>query len=111
MLFLVTLIIGYIIWWLFALRRGQTPAKQLLGIRVFRTDGRQSDWGWTFIREFLIKLVVFELAVDTVTFGVGSIVDVLWPFWYKDRQALHDKIMKTVVVDDREFRLGVGSGN
>ena len=111
LLFFVTLIIGYIIWWLFALRRGQTPAKQLLGIRVIRTDGRPSDWGWTFIREFLIKLVVFEVAIDAVTFSVGSLVNLLWPFWDKDRQALHDKIMKTVVVDDREFLLAGGSGN
>ena len=103
-LFFLTLIIGYVIWWLFALRRGQTPGKQLLGIRVIRTDGRPSDWGWTFVREFVIKLLVFEVAVDTVTLGIGSILDNLWAFWDRDRQALHDKIVKTIVVDDREFR-------
>ena len=86
------------------MRRGQTPGKQLLGIRVIRTDGRPSDWGWTFIREFFVKLILFELAVDTVTLGLGSILDGLWAFWDRDRQALHDKIVKTIVVDDREFR-------
>ena len=103
-LFFLTLIIGYIVWWLFALRRGQTPGKQLLGIRVIRADGRPSDWGWTFIREFVIKFILFEVAVDTVTFGLGSILDCLWAFWDRDRQALHDKIVKTIVVDDRKFR-------
>jgi len=28
----------------------------------------------------------------------------LWAFWDKDRQTLHDKIMKTVVVDDRSLQ-------
>ena len=54
-LFFVTLIIGYIIWWLFTLGRGQTPGKRLIGIRVMRTDGTPSLWGWTFVREFLVK--------------------------------------------------------
>ena len=108
-LVIVTLIIGYILWWLFTLSRGQTPGKQLLGINVIRADGRRSDWGWTFIREFLVKGLLFEAAADAVTFGLGSLLDVLWAFWDKDRQTLHDKIMKTYVVDDRSLR-SVSSG-
>ena len=104
LLFFVTLIIGYIIWWLFTLSRGQTPGKQLVKIRVMRVDGTASDWGWTFIREFLVKFVVFEVVADIVTFGLASVVDNLWAFWDKDRQTLHDKIMKTVVVDDSVLR-------
>ena len=103
-LLIVTLIIGYIIWWLFTLSRGQTPGKQLLGIRVMRADGTRSDWGWTFLREFAIKGLVFGGLSDALTGGIASIVDLLWAFWDKDRQTLHDKIMKTVVVDDRAFR-------
>ena len=102
-LFFATLIIGHIIWWLFTLSRGQTPGKQLLGIRVLRVDGTTSDWGWTFIREFVVKFALFGLA-DTVTFGLASIVEKLWAFWDKDRQSLHDKIMKTVVVEDSVLR-------
>ena len=101
-LFLVTLIIGYIIWWLFTLSHGQTPGKQLLGIRVMRADGTRSDWGWTFLREFVIKLVAVGI-LDSVV-GVVGIIDLVWAFWDKDRQTLHDKIMKTVVVDDRVLR-------
>ena len=103
-LFIVTLIIEYIIWWLITLGRGQTPGKQLVGIRVMRTDGSRSDWGWTFLREFVIKLLVFEALGDALTSGIASLVDLLWAFWDKNRQTLHDKIMKTVVVDDRELR-------
>ena len=105
LLFFVTLIIGYIIWWLFTLSRGQTPGKQLIGIRVMRADGTPSDWGWTFIREFIIKGVVIGVLGELLS-GLPWIIDLLWAFWDKDRQTLHDKVMKTVVVDDRALRLG-----
>lgn len=102
-LFFVTLIIGYIIWWLFSLGRGQTTGKRLIGIRVMRTDGTASLWGWTFVREFLVKILLFQVAADTVSLGLASVIDLLWAFWDKDRQTLHDKIVKTVVVDDRAY--------
>ena len=103
---LLVSLLGYVVWWLIVLRRGQTPGKQLVGIRVIRIDGRASDWSWTFLREFGIKFV----AINAVTFISGSIgtivwiVDLLWAFWDRDHQALHDKIMKTVVVDERAYR-------
>lgn len=65
-----------------------------------RTDGTPSLWGWTFVREFLVKFLLFEVVGD-VAFGLASPVDLIWAFWDKDRQTLHDKIVKTVVVDDR----------
>ena len=107
-LLFVTLIVGYIIWWLFTLSRGQTPGKQLVGIYVMRTDGRRSDWGWTFLREFAVKGVAVAL-VGQVLGPIPLIVELLWAFWDKDRQTLHDKIMKTLVVDDRAFRSGVST--
>ncbi len=100
-LFILTLVIGYIVWWLFTLRRGQTPGKRLLGIRVIRADGTPSEWGWTFMREFIVKGIAVSLGNAVV--GIVWIVDLLWAFWDKDRQTIHDKIMKTVVVDDREY--------
>lgn len=105
LLFFVTLIIGYLIWWLVTLRRGQTPGKQLIGIRVIRADGTPSGWGWTFIREFIIKGVVVGVLGDVLG-GLPWILDLLWAFWDKDHQTLHDKIMKTIVVDDRALRRG-----
>ena len=104
LLLLLTLVIGYVIWLGFSLSHGQTPGKQVLGIRVIRCDGSPSDWGWTFIREVVIKFGIIGLAIDSVTLGLGSVLDGLWAFWDRDRQALHDKIVKTVVVDDRQFR-------
>ena len=104
-LFFLTLVIGYLIWWLIVLGRGQTPGKQLLGIRVVRVDGTPSDWGWTFLREFGVKFFLAGVIGSIVPFA--GIIDSLWAFWDKDRQAVHDKIMKTVVVDDRAYRQAV----
>ena len=36
----LAILFGYFVWWLFALRRGQTPGKQVVGIRVIRTTAR-----------------------------------------------------------------------
>ena len=104
-LFVLLLIIGYLIWLLFTARDGQTPAKRLLSIRAVRADGSPSDWGWTMLRELGIKIAVFGIVVRVIPF-VGQIawlVDLLWAFWDKNRQTLHDKIMKTVVIDEREY--------
>ena len=103
-LFFVTLIVGYIIWLGFSMRHGQTPGKQLLGIRVIRADGTASTWGWTFVREIVVKGLIIGLGVDSITYGLGTLFDGLWAFWDRDRQAIHDKIVKTLVVDDRQLR-------
>ena len=46
---------AYVIWWLFSLRRGQTPGKQLVGIRVIKSNGQLSGWGYVSLRELVIK--------------------------------------------------------
>ena len=90
----------YFVWWLFALRDGQTPGKQLVGIRVIRDDGTPSDWGYTFVREFVIKFLVGGF-LSGMTGGIYWIVDHLWALFDGDRQALHDKMVATLVVRDR----------
>ena len=96
---LLVVFAGYLVWWLFMLRRGQTPGKQIVGIRVIKDDGEPSGWGYTFLREFVIKgLVVGILSV--LMLGVAWIVDSLWPLWDKEKkmQTLHDKLLGTLVV-------------
>src|SRR5512132_981844 len=47
LLFIVTLVIGYIIWDLIVWARGQTPAKQLLHMRCWRPEtAKNASWGW-----------------------------------------------------------------
>ena len=94
--------VGYIIWWLFALRNGQTPGKRIVGIRVIKDNGEPSGWGYTFLREFVIKgLLVGTLS--SATSGIVWLVDNLWPLWDRAEkmQTLHDKLLGTIVVRNR----------
>ena len=90
----------YVVWWLFTLRRGQTPGKQLVGIRVIKNSGELSGWGYTFLRELVIKGLVGGF-LSGMTAGIYWVVDHLWPLFDSDRQALHDKMVDTLVVQDR----------
>ena len=110
--------VGSFIWWLAALRSARTPGKQLLGIRVIKANGAPSGWGYTFLRELVSKarLVLFltspiwgnvvasmvpgRIAGPLIWF-VLVFVDDLWALFNKNRQTLHDKIMRTLVVRNR----------
>lgn len=79
-LLIVTLIVGYLIWWLIVLSRGQTPGKQLAGIWAIKTTGERSGW------------------LGAITGYVAYALDYLWALWDRDTQTLHDKLASTVVV-------------
>ncbi len=102
MLAVLVVLIGYIVWWLFTLRRGQTPGKQIVGIRVIKDNGEPSGWGYTFLREFVIKFLLVGFLTEA-TFGVARLVDYLWPLWDRAEkmQTLHDKLLGTIVVRNR----------
>ena len=104
-LLILLLLIFYLLWLAFTARDGQTPGKRLLSIRAVRADGSPSEWGWTMLREFGVKIVLFGFLIRILPL-VGQIVwlaDLLWAFWDRDRQTLHDKMMKTVVIDERAY--------
>ena len=79
------------------LGRGQTPCKQIVGIRIIKDNGEPSGWGYTFLREFVIKGLVVGI-ISSFTFYIFGLIDGLWVIWDKDKQALHDKIIGTLVV-------------
>ena len=93
----LTLFIGYIVWWLIVLGGGQTPGKQLVGIRAMQQDGAAAGWGRTFLRESVGKGIVFGF-LGAATLGVASVLDYLWALWDEDKQTLHDKLAGTLVV-------------
>jgi uncharacterized RDD family membrane protein YckC len=92
-----TLFIGWLIWALIVFSRGQTPAKQLLGMRVMKLQtGRHASWGTMFLREFIAKWIIGVLSF--LTLGIVN----FWLVWDKSNQELWDKVVATVVVNDPE---------
>ncbi len=91
LLFFLTLIIGYIIWWLIVLGRGQTPGKQLLGIRVVRRDGNPAGWGSTFVRE-IIKVIAHSTTIGFFADAILLLMD------DDERRSLSDRAVNTVVI-------------
>ncbi len=91
---------GYVIWWFRALSSGQTPGKQLVGIRAIKSRGEPLGWGNTFVREFLIKGLLGGF-LSSLTGNIYGLVDGLWSLFDRDRQTIHDKMANTIVVRDR----------
>lgn len=70
-------------------RNGQTWGKQLAGIRVIRNRVTPMDVWWGLLRDGLGKHVLS---------AVTLLLNLLWPLWDRERQALHDKLADTWVV-------------
>jgi uncharacterized RDD family membrane protein YckC len=82
---------------LMARTNGQTVGKMAVDIRVVRASGRTMEFGWAFLREVVVKTLVFG-TLSTFTFGLASLLDWLWPLWDSENRALHDFMVDTRVV-------------
>ena len=71
-LFVVTLGIGWLIWLLVVGRRGQSPGKQLLNLRVVREDGSAAGLGWMLLREIVLKIILFPVLSSLETLVVQT---------------------------------------
>ena len=96
---IATLLI-YAVWFVIRISSGQTPGKQITGIRVVQAHGEPSGWGCTFVREFIFKGIIGHV-LTIITLGLFYVVDYLWPLWDKNSQTLHDKMAGTLVVQAR----------
>ena len=93
----LTLVIGYVIWWLIVIGRAQTPGKQIVGIQAINAHrGEPLGWGMMFVREFLVKGILFAV-LYVFSIGIMFMVDNLWPLWDQKKQALHDKLVGTQI--------------
>lgn len=90
----MTLGIGYVIWGLIVWGRGQTPALQVLGMRVWRPDtGTNASWGVMALREFSAWIIE----------GICAIVGIVSFFLMitgNQRKTIHDHIAGSVVLYD-----------
>ena len=78
---------------------GKTLGRMAMGIRVVRANGQRMTFGWAMLREVAVKSLLFGFA-GSVTFGLASLADYLWPLWDDENRALHDFIVDTRVVRD-----------
>jgi uncharacterized RDD family membrane protein YckC len=96
-LIVFTAFIGWFVWSMIVWSRGQTPAKQILKMRVVNLQtAKRATWGRMALREFVGKGAV-GLVIAATAFGF---ILYFWLLWDKQRQELWDKIASTVVVDD-----------
>ena len=76
---------------------GQTWGKQVIGIRVTRDNGQPFDLGHAFLREFVVKGLLFW-TVGGFFLYLPTLADLLWPLWDDQNRALHDMVVSTHVV-------------
>jgi uncharacterized RDD family membrane protein YckC len=94
-------VVGFVISLWFPWRNGstgQTPGKKMLGIIVIREDTGQLLGGPVGLLRWFVGFVI-----SVVTLGIGGLIDVLWPLWDGQKQTLHDKVVKSVVVQVRQY--------
>ncbi len=102
LLAVVTLVIGWLIWSLIVYSRGQSPAKQVLKMRVIRLESRRAaDWGWMALRDLVLKAVVIFFLSGVFLLGIIWIIVNGIVLLNNDRnQTVWDKMLKTVVISD-----------
>jgi uncharacterized RDD family membrane protein YckC len=76
---------------------GQTWGKQIVGIRVVRDNAVPVDFGFGFLREFVVKGLLFGF-VGGWFFSIPTLLDYLWPLWDDENRCLHDMVVSTHVV-------------
>ena len=93
----VTLIVGWLIWSLIVYPRGQSPAKQLLSMRVVRLDVRKPPEFWRMaLRELVLKVIPAFFLLGLLWIAINGVV-----LLTNDRfQTVWDKMLKTVVISD-----------
>jgi uncharacterized RDD family membrane protein YckC len=78
---------------------GRTLGRMAVGNRVIRANGEPMTFAWAMLREVAVKALLFGFAAS-ITFGLASLADVLWPLWDDENRALHDFLVDTRTVKD-----------
>ena len=95
-LIMVTFGVGWWIWALITWGNGQSPGKQLLGhVVADAATGEAFDWGRMFLREILIRLLLFGIP-NMLTFGLFGLGDALMAL-RPDGRTLHDLTAGSIV--------------
>jgi uncharacterized RDD family membrane protein YckC len=95
-LFIATLGIGYVIWGLVVWGQGQTPALQVLGMRVWRPETNKVAGFWFMA----LREIVGHLIAGAILSLITEITSFVLFVAGRKHQALHDIIAGTVVLHD-----------
>ena len=90
--------LAYAFWWVICLRHGQSPGKKILNLYVIRSNSMRAGGWYMFLREHLIKGILFFGIASSITFYIVPVVAAAWLLWDKDRQTLWDKVVATTVI-------------
>lgn len=96
LIMLLTLLIGWLIWFLIVAPRGQTPGKSLVSTYVVRPDGSRAGGWYMWGREAGVKWILMGL-IDWVALGLAQLIGSLMILWDRDKQCLWDKIVSSYV--------------
>ncbi len=80
-------------------KNGQTWGKQLLNVRVVRTNGERVTFGAAAVREVLLKFLAVGIASSIIPL-IPIILNFFWPLWDDENRALHDMAASTRVVKE-----------
>lgn len=90
------LLVGLLYAPLFMIRQGdangQTPGKQLLGLRVVKDDGTPMDLPTALLRESLLKYIL-----AAITFNLFLVLSWALSLGRSDHRMLQDRMAKTIV--------------
>jgi uncharacterized RDD family membrane protein YckC len=82
------------VWTLIVWARGQTPGKQVMGMRIYHLQNqRAANWGQMFLRQFIGGIVNGILYI-------GLIVSTVFLFTDPLRRTVPDRIAGTIELND-----------
>jgi uncharacterized RDD family membrane protein YckC len=84
--------------YMIATRAGQTLGHKATNTRIVTTEGGGLGGGRAFVREVIVKSLIFE-GLAGFLFGIPTILNYSWPLFDQRKEALHDKICQTRVVE------------
>ena len=90
-LVILTLGVGWLIWMYFTAKTSQSPAKRLVNIYILNFEtGQPASAGRVWWRYIIEGALGYFIITGIINYGLV--------FFDKNRQALHDKLAKTIVV-------------
>lgn len=78
-------------------RNGQTPGKQVVGIRVVRETAEPITYGSALMREFVVKQLLIGL-IGGLLLYLPLLLNYVWPLLDAENRALHDMVSSTRVI-------------